>query len=98
MIGNRETRILNAVTLTGRHDFGPVSLTSISAYKAFQTHNREDEDGTGDPTRYFDTENIEHNKSFYQELRLSYDGDSLKALLGASYYWEQAPRPARRPC
>ena len=88
VIGNRETRILNAVTLTGRHDFGPVSLTSISAYKAFQTHNREDEDGTGDPTRYLDTENIEHNKSFYQELRLSYDGDTLKALLGASYYWE----------
>jgi len=88
VIDHKETRILNAVSLTARHDFGPVSLTSITAYKAFETHNREDEDGTADPTRYLDTENIEHNKSFYQEVRAAYDQDGLNILIGASYFRE----------
>ncbi|QXQ07604.1 TonB-dependent receptor [Sphingosinicellaceae bacterium] len=90
VIGNKETRILNDVSLTIRQDIGKVSLTSITAYKKFATHNREDEDGTGDPTRYFDTENIEHNKSFYQELRLGYDSDKLNLIAGVSYFHERA--------
>ena len=90
VIGNKETRILNDVSLTIRQDFGDVSLTSISAFKKFETHNREDEDGTGDATRYFDTENIEHNKSFYQELRLSYDSEKLNLIAGVSYFHERA--------
>ena len=90
VIGNKETRILNDVSLTIRQDIGNVTLTSISAYKKFETHNREDEDGTGDPTRYFDTENIEHNKSFYQELRLGYDSEKLNLIAGVSYFHERA--------
>ena len=89
VIGNKETRILNDVSLTIRQDIGDVSLTSISAYKKFTTHNREDEDGTGDATRYFDTENIEHNKSFYQELRLGYDSEKLNLIAGVSYFHER---------
>lgn len=89
VIDNKETRILHAVSLTGRHDFGPVELTSITSYKAFKTHNREDEDGTADPTRYLDTENIENNKSFYQELRLAHEGDRLHILGGVSYFHER---------
>ncbi|MCP9223563.1 TonB-dependent receptor [Erythrobacter sp. LQ02-29] len=90
VINDRETRNLDGVTLTANHRLGDLTLTSISAYKTFETHNREDEDGTADPTRYFDTENIEHNESFYQEFRGSYEGERLTLLLGASYFWEDA--------
>ena len=89
VIDNRETRILNAVSLTVTHNTGPLTLTSITSFKKFETHNREDEDGTGDPTRYLDTENIEKNKSFYQELRLGYDDGPLNAIAGVSYFHER---------
>lgn len=89
VIDNRETRILNAVSLTATHNAGPLTFTSITSYKKFETHNREDEDGTGDPTRYLDTENIEKNRSFYQELRLGYDDGPLNAIAGVSYFHER---------
>jgi iron complex outermembrane receptor protein len=89
VIQSREARILNAVTLTANHDFGPVTLTSISAYKKFTTSNREDEDGTNLIAHYLDTENIEKNSSFYQELRLAHSGDRLNLVVGASYFQER---------
>lgn len=89
VIDDKETRILNAVSLTATHNAGPLTFTSISSFKAFETHNREDEDGTGDPTRYLDTENIEKNKSYYQELRVAYDDGPLNAIAGVSYFHER---------
>lgn len=89
VIDNRETRILNALALTATHNAGPLTFTSISSFKQFETHNREDEDGTGDPTRYLDTENIEKNKSYYQELRVGYDDGGLNAIAGVSYFRER---------
>uniref|UniRef100_UPI0035CA1ED5 TonB-dependent receptor n=1 Tax=uncultured Sphingomonas sp. TaxID=158754 RepID=UPI0035CA1ED5 len=88
-IGDRETRILNAVSLTATHHSGPLTFTSISSFKQFKTRNREDEDGTSDPTRYFDTENREKNSSLYQELRVGFDNDRLSAILGGSYFHER---------
>ncbi len=89
VIDDKETRILNAVALTATHNAGPLTFTSITSFKKFETHNREDEDGTGDPTRYLDTENIEKNKSFYQELRVGYDHGPLNAIAGVSYFHER---------
>jgi len=89
VIGNKETRILNAVSFTATHHAGPLTFTSISSFKHFETHNREDEDGTADPTRYFDTENIEKNSSLYQEFRLGFDNERLSAIAGASYFHER---------
>jgi iron complex outermembrane receptor protein len=89
VINDRETRILNAVSLIGTHHAGPLTFTSISSYKGFETHNREDEDGTANPRLYLDTENIENNRSYYQELRVAYDGDRLNGILGASYFHEK---------
>jgi iron complex outermembrane receptor protein len=88
--GSREARRLHAVTLNISQDLGGVTLTSISAYKKFRTNNREDEDGTNDPAHYFDTENIENNRSFYQELRLAQNGDRLNWIAGVSYFRERA--------
>ena len=89
VIDDKETRILNAVSFTATHSTGPLTFTSISSFKHFETHNREDEDGTADPTRYFDTENIERNSSAYQELRVGFDNDRLSAIAGASYFHER---------
>lgn len=89
VIGDKETRILNAVSFTATHHAGPLTFTSISSFKHFETHNREDEDGTADPTRYFDTENIEKNSSLYQEFRVGFDNDRLSAIAGASYFHER---------
>jgi iron complex outermembrane receptor protein len=89
VIDNKETRLLNAVSFTATHRTGPLTLTSISSFKHFETHNREDEDGTADPTRYFDTENIEKNSSLYQELRVGFDNDRLSAIVGGSYFHER---------
>jgi iron complex outermembrane receptor protein len=90
VISSHETRKLDDLTLTARHDFGPVSLTSITAWKQFRTANREDEDGTNLPDRYFDTENLERNRSLSQELRLSHAGPRFHWILGASYFQENA--------
>jgi iron complex outermembrane receptor protein len=95
VLKSREARILNAVTLTANHDFGPVTLTSISAYKQFKTSNREDEDGTNIRARYLDTENIEKNSSFYQELRLAHSGDTLNVVAGLSYFQERGRQTSR---
>ena len=89
VIGDRETRLLHAVSLTGTHHGGPLTLTSISSFKHFETHNREDEDGTANPRRYLDTENIERNSSLYQELRVGFDNGALNAIAGASYFHER---------
>ena len=89
VIGDKETRILNAVSFTATHHAGPLTFTSISSFKHFETHNREDEDGTADPTRYFDTENIEKNSSLYQEFRVGFDNDRLSAIAGVSYFHER---------
>ncbi len=90
-IGNgEENRDLDGINLTITHDFDWGTLTSISAYKQFSTNNLQDEDGTADVNFYFDTDNVEENKHFYQELRLNGVADKLTWTMGASYYWENA--------
>lgn len=86
---DKETRVLHAVSFTATHHTGPFTLTSISSFKHFETHNREDEDGTANPRLYLDTENIEKNSSLYQELRIGFDNDRLSAIAGASYFHER---------
>ncbi|NEX92374.1 TonB-dependent receptor [Caulobacter sp. 17J65-9] len=90
VISSHETRVLDGLTLNASHDFGPATLTSITAWKQFETANREDEDGTNDPARYFDTENVEENESFSQELRLNGATDRLTWMAGVSYFKEEA--------
>ena len=86
--GSREARRLHAVTFNVTQELGDIDFTSISAYREFRTNNREDEDGTNLPAHYLDTENIERNRSFYQELRLAQEGERLTWVLGASYFKE----------
>ncbi|WCL54607.1 TonB-dependent receptor [Gimibacter soli] len=85
-----ENRNLYGVNLTITHDFEWATLTSVSAFKKFSTNNLQDEDGTADPTFYFDTDNIEDNKHFYQELRLNGVSGPLTWTAGVSFFKERA--------
>ncbi len=61
------------------------SMTAIVNYRDFETTNRQDEDGTADPTRYFDTNNIEDSDIFYTELQFNFNTDRINAVMGATY-------------
>lgn len=90
VVGLSEKRNLDEFTLRMSHDFGGVVLSSITSYRDFTTNNREDEDGTNLKYLYFDTNNIEQNESFYQELRLSGTSNAFDWVVGASYFDEKA--------
>jgi iron complex outermembrane recepter protein len=94
-IDGRETRILDDITLTGTEKFGDLLLTSISAYKFFKTTNLESETGSPDQDRYFDTENVENNHSFYQELRLNGTSGPFTFAGGGSYFDERAKQESK---
>jgi iron complex outermembrane receptor protein len=88
--GNEESRGLDALTLFVDHDFGWSTLRSTTAWRQFDTRNREDEDGTNRLALYFDTANVETNESWYQEFRLSGRTATLDWVAGLSYYDEDA--------
>jgi iron complex outermembrane receptor protein len=90
VINGQESRRLDDLTLTAKHDFDNFTLTSLSGYKFFSTQNRESETGSDIAARYFDTENVENNHSFYQELRANGVWGDLTWVGGVSYYQERA--------
>ncbi len=90
VIGNEESRTLDQLSLIIDHQFEWATLRSTTAWRQFDTVNREDEDGTNFIATYFDTANIEDNESFYQEFKLSAATDRVDWVAGASYYDEDA--------
>ena len=94
-IGNSETRELDEIVLSLSHDIASnITLSSITSYRTFDTNNREDEDGTNRIDLYFDTNNVENNESFYQELRAAGQTGAFNWIVGASYYDETADQRA----
>ncbi|MEH6582791.1 MAG: TonB-dependent receptor [Halioglobus sp.] len=84
--GAEETRDMYGVSLKMNHDFNNnLSLFGVASYRDWETSNLEEEDGTADPRRYFDTNNIEESNIFYSELRLSYFRDNITFITGANY-------------
>lgn len=71
------------------HDFENVTLTSITAYRGFESHLQQDEDGTANPDYMFGSANIDDQTQFSQEFRLNGETDTIKWTLGASYSREQ---------
>ncbi|WP_436357744.1 TonB-dependent receptor [Brevundimonas sp. CEF1] len=90
VIDNHETRRLDEGVLTITHAFGDIDFTSLTSVRRFTTENREDEDGTNRPDLYFDTNNREKNRSWYQEFRLAGESGAFNWIAGASYYSEHA--------
>jgi iron complex outermembrane recepter protein len=85
-----ESRDMYAFTTKLNHEFDEqLSMAYTASYRDWETVNREDEDGTKDITRYFDTSNNENSNIFYQELQLNYVGDSLNVVGGFSYSKEK---------
>jgi iron complex outermembrane receptor protein len=90
VLGNEESRKLDAVTLAVEHELGWALLRSTTAWRGFETLNREDEDGTNRIATYFDSANIEDNESWYQEFKLSGKMPRIDWIAGVSYYTEDA--------
>ena len=90
VVGNEESRKLDGVNLFLDHSFGWADFRSTTAWRTFQTMNREDEDGTNRTVLYFDTANVEDNDSWYQEFKFSGKTDSLDWVGGLSYNYENA--------
>jgi iron complex outermembrane receptor protein len=90
VVGNEESRTLDGLTLFVDHEFDWADFRSTTAWRTFETVNREDEDGTNRIALYFDTANIEDNDSWYQEFKFSGQSDSIDWVAGVSYYSEDA--------
>ncbi|QHQ40801.1 TonB-dependent receptor [Microbulbifer hydrolyticus] len=71
------------------HDFDNVTFTSITAYRGFDAHLQQDEDGTANPDYMFGSANFDDQTQFSQEFRLNGMTDTLKWTLGASYSREE---------
>ncbi|MBC3765522.1 TonB-dependent receptor [Neptunicella marina] len=85
-----ESRDMYAYTAKLNHQFDDqLSLAYTISYRDWKTVNREDEDGTKDITRYFDTSNNEDSSIFYQELQLNYVSDKVNVVGGFSYSNEE---------
>ena len=86
VIDGRETRDMQAVTGKLFHDFNDrFSTKFVASYRAFDTANRQDEDGTAEFDRYLDTDNVEDSDIFYSELQFNYEGDNYFLVFGANY-------------
>ena len=90
VVNNEESRTFNGVTLQIDHAFPWGSLQSTTAVRDFETVNREDEDGTNRINLYFDTANLESNRSYYQEFKFSGVSGKFDWVAGASWFKEEA--------
>lgn len=81
-----ESRDMYGLTAKLNHEFtNQWSMKYVLSYRDWETVNREDEDGTADPTRYFDTSNNEDSNILYSELQFNYISDKINAVAGVSY-------------
>ncbi|MBY6189359.1 TonB-dependent receptor [Microbulbifer agarilyticus] len=71
------------------HDFENFTFTSITAYRGFDAHLQQDEDGTDNPDYRFGSANFDEQTQFSQEFRLNGATDTLKWTLGASFSREE---------
>jgi iron complex outermembrane receptor protein len=90
VVGQEETRDMYGVSLKLNHYFNEqLSMFGVLSYRDWETTNLEDEDGTQEPRRYFDTNNIEDSNILYSELRFNYVTDKINLITGANYSTEE---------
>ncbi|GAA5523697.1 vitamin B12 transporter BtuB [Microbulbifer aestuariivivens] len=90
IIDGEETRDMYAVSLKLLHEFSDtLSMKAVHSYRSYETTNREEEDGTADPTTYLDTNNSFDNDISYTEIQFNYNADKLNAVFGANYSSER---------
>jgi len=89
-----ETRDFNGATLRIEHSLPWAEFTSTTAYRHFNSRNRQDNDGTANPLAYLSTTNIEANTTWQQEFRLSGKSTWADWLTGLSLMRERARQTA----
>ncbi|NND65993.1 MAG: TonB-dependent receptor, partial [Halioglobus sp.] len=81
-----ETREMYGVSLKLDHAItDELSVFAITSYREWDTTNLQEEDGTANPRRYLDTNNIEESDIFYNEIRFNFVSDGLDLIVGANY-------------
>ena len=86
VIKGRETRDMYAVTAKLNHEFNDnFSMKYIASYRDWDTHNREDEDGTGNITTYLDVDTAYDADIFYNEVQFHFVNETFDWISGASY-------------
>ncbi|MEP5568541.1 MAG: TonB-dependent receptor [Halioglobus sp.] len=81
-----ETRDMYGVSLQINHVINNEwDVFGIVSYRDWETTNLQEEDGTPDPRRYLDTNNIEDSNIFYSEVRFNYVNENLNLITGANY-------------
>lgn len=83
------------LTLQGKHHFNPnLSLTSITAFREFDSSEKFDADGTVAPALFFVEE--AYGRQFSQELRMNFNiGSKFQGFGGVNYFqekgWQNVP-------
>lgn len=96
LIDGEETRDMYAVSTKLLHEFNDeFSLKWINSYRAFETSNREEEDGTADAQAYLDTNNIFDNDILYEELQLNFTSEQFSGVVGVNYSVENVNQTTR---
>ncbi|QFU75430.1 TonB-dependent receptor [Halioglobus maricola] len=86
VIGGEETREMYGVSLKLESQLTDEwSTFGIVSYRDWDTTNLQEEDGTAQPRRYLDTNNLEDSDIFYTELRFHYVTDKLNFITGGNY-------------
>ncbi|WP_416307962.1 TonB-dependent receptor [Neptunicella sp. SCSIO 80796] len=81
-----EDRHLFGTSMEINSRLGWADFTSITAYKRFETENHTDDDGSANIRAYFASNNIEQQKQFSQEFRLSGETQGgTRWTVGATY-------------
>ena len=81
-----ENRDMYGLSVQLDHDFNDeLSLFGIVSYRDWDTWNTQDNDGTADPRRYIDSNNIEDSDIWYSEVRFNYAVDRFNLVAGGNY-------------
>lgn len=84
-----QSRTFDGVTLRVTVPLRFATLSSMSAYRHFNTQNWMDNDASANPAAYLGTGNIESNSTWQQELKLNGQTSVLDWVAGVSAYRER---------
>jgi iron complex outermembrane receptor protein len=87
---NAQSRTFDGLTLRVTTPLRDATLSSITAYRHFDTRNWQDNDGSVNPAAYLGIGNVESNSTWQQEFKLSGRTGMLDWVAGVSAYRERA--------
>jgi iron complex outermembrane receptor protein len=87
---NAQSRTFDGLTLRVTTPLRSATLSSITAYRHFNTQDWQDNDGSVNPAAYLGTGNVESNSTWQQEFKLNGQTSALDWVAGVSAYRERA--------